>query len=133
MSPIAKGFGADSVYADMHPELLKLMVKFELAYQLVDTEPPVWLAPQLLQPSKPEILNGWEKAGDMELRYHYDFLPKGLVNRLMVRKHRYVQQPELGWKNGVLFEQSDTQLLAQLSVKGMRSSYVPGAPNVRNC
>lgn len=109
---------SDSVYADMHPELLKLMIKFELAYQLVDTIPLVWLAPQLLQPSKPETLNKWEKAGDLELRYHYDFLPKGLINRLMVRKNRYVQQPSLGWKNGVLFEQRDTQLLAQLTVKG---------------
>lgn len=109
---------ADTVYADMHPELLQLMVKFEIAYQLADTMPPIWLAPQLLQPSKPETLNGWEKPGDLELRYHYDFLPKGLVNRLMVRKHRYVQQPELGWKNGALFEQGETQLMVQLSAKG---------------
>ena len=109
---------ADTVYADKHPELLQLMVKFEIAYKLADTAPPVWLAPQLLQPSKPEGLEGWEMPGDLELRYHYDFLPKGLVNRLMVRKHRHVQQPELGWKNGVLFELGSTQLLVQLSVKG---------------
>ena len=50
---------ADTVYADKHPELLQLMVKFEIAYKLADTAPPVWLAPQLLQPSKPEGLEGW--------------------------------------------------------------------------
>ncbi len=31
-------------------------------------------------------------------------LPKGMISRLMVRMHRYVQSPELGWVTGVLFE-----------------------------
>jgi hypothetical protein len=108
----------DSVYADMHPELLALMQNFELCYRLADTQPDTWLVPQLLPLSKPEALSGWERPGDLVLRYRYEFMPKGLLNRLMVRQHRFVFQAELGWANGVLFAQNDTQLLAEIPAKG---------------
>jgi hypothetical protein len=39
-----------SVYADMHPELLALMKRFELCYELRDSKSPAWLAPQLYRP-----------------------------------------------------------------------------------
>ena len=67
----------DSVYADMHPELLALMQRFELCYELQDSKPPTWLAPQLLPPAKPQELADWGKPEDLVLRYRYDFLPKG--------------------------------------------------------
>jgi len=101
----------DSVYADMHSELLALMQKFELCYRLQDTQPETWLAPQLLPPSKPSALANWEQPGDLVLRYRYDFMPKGLISRLMVRQHRFVPQPDLGWVTGVLFERDGTQVL----------------------
>jgi GTPase SAR1 family protein len=108
----------DSDYADMHPELLALMEKFELCYLLPDSTPKKWLAPQLLPPSKPTELNDWVKAGDLVLRYRYEFLPKGMINRLMVRKYYYVPRPELAWLTGVLFERNGTQVLVELSAQG---------------
>jgi hypothetical protein len=108
----------DSDYADMHPELLALMEKFELCYVLQDSNPKKWLAPQLLPPSKPTELNDWAKAGDLVLRYRYEFLPKGMINRLMVRKHYFVHRPELAWLTGVLFERNGTQVLVELSTQG---------------
>ncbi len=108
----------DSDYADMHPELLALMQKFELCYLLPDTLPKLWLAPQLLPPSKPAELNAWATAGDLVLRYRYEFLPKGMINRLMVRLHRFVPRPELGWLTGVLFERDGTKVLVEIPAKG---------------
>ncbi|MFZ2725452.1 MAG: COR domain-containing protein [Methylococcaceae bacterium] len=108
----------ESVYADMHPELLALMQKFELCYLLPDTNPKQWLAPQLLPPSKPIEFNTWAKAGDLVLRYRYEFLPKGMINRLMVRQHRFVTQPQLAWLTGVLFERDDSQVLVEIPAKG---------------
>ncbi len=108
----------DSVYADKHLELRTLMEEFELCYRLRDSNPPTWLAPKLLPPSKPEALMDWEKPGDLVMVYEYHFLPKGMINRLMVRQHRFVPNPELGWQTGVFFEQGDTALLVQLSDKG---------------
>ena len=108
----------DSVYADMHPELLALMQKFELCYRLPDANPDTWLATQLLPPSKPVELIQWEQPGDLVLRYRYDFMPKGLISRLMVRLHRFVPRPDLGWVTGVLFERDDSQVLVEISPKG---------------
>ncbi|MEB3362491.1 MAG: COR domain-containing protein [Synechococcaceae cyanobacterium] len=106
---------ADSTYADMHPELLALMEKFELCYKLPDQKPDTWLTPQLLSPSAPKAFANWAQADDLVLTYQYDFLPKGLISRLMVRMHRFVLQPELCWASGALFEKGDTQLLACLA------------------
>jgi hypothetical protein len=108
----------DSDYRDMHPELLALMQKFELCYALPDTSPETWLAPQLLPPSKPEVINDWAKPGDLVLRFCYAFLPKGMVSRLMVRQHYFVRQPELAWMSGALFERDETQVLVEIPPKG---------------
>jgi internalin A len=107
----------DSGYKRMHLQLRALMEKFELCYLLPDSNPKTWLAPQLLPPSKPTELNNWAKAGDLVLRYRYEFLPKGMINRLMVRKHYYVPRPELAWLTGVLFERNCTQVLVELSAQ----------------
>ncbi len=108
----------DSDYADMHLELLALMQKFELCFRLPDQASETWLAPQLLSPSRPEPMKDWAKPGDLVLRYRYEFLPKGLISRLIVRMHRFVVRPELSWITGVLFERDETELLAEIPEKG---------------
>ncbi|MFN0176887.1 MAG: COR domain-containing protein [Saprospiraceae bacterium] len=109
---------ADSTWIDMHPELLALMQKFELCYVLPDAQPKTWLVPQMLPPSKPKDLADWTKPGDLVLRYRYEFLPKGLVSRLMVRQHRFVPRPEMAWTSGVLFERDGSQVLIEIPLKG---------------
>lgn len=109
---------AASTWADMHPELLALMQKFELCYVLPDAQPKTWLVPQLLPPSKPTELAKWEQPGDLVLRYRYEFLPKGLVSRLMVRQHRFVPRPDMAWTSGVLFERDGSQVLVEIPAKG---------------
>ena len=108
----------DSEYADMHLELLALMQKFELCYPLPDTHADTWLAPQLLPPSKPAALAEWQQPGDLTLRYRYEFLPKGIVSRLIVRMHRFVKRPDLSWISGALFERGGTEVLAEVPAKG---------------
>ena len=102
----------------MHPELLALMQKFELCYRLPDTHADTWLAPQLLPPSKPAALSDWQQPGDLTLRYRYEFLPKGIVSRLIVRMHRFVKRPDLSWISGALFERGGTEVLAEVPAKG---------------
>jgi hypothetical protein len=81
---------ADASYANMHPELLALMLRFELCYLLPHSNPASWFAPQLLAANKPEPLQNWGRPGDLVLRYRYPFLPNGMLARLMVRQHRLV-------------------------------------------
>jgi hypothetical protein len=109
---------ADSTYADMHPELLALMEKFELCYKLPDQRPEIWLSPQLLCPSAPELFKDWAKPDDLVLFYQYDFLPKGMISRLMVRKNHLVRQPDLCWVGGAYFEHGGSDLLVGLMESG---------------
>ncbi|MEZ5404101.1 MAG: COR domain-containing protein [Bryobacteraceae bacterium] len=108
----------DSAYAEMHPELLALMERFELCYRLRDSAPEQWLAPQLLAAEKPAALAGFGKPEDLVLRYRYSFLPKGIVSRLTVRLHRYVGDPEMAWVSGVLLERDGTAVLVELLAGG---------------
>ena len=109
---------AHSTYADMHPELLALMEKFELCYKLPDQRPATWLSPQLLSPSAPELFNNWAKPDDLVLFYQYDFLPKGMISRLMVRKNHLVRQPDLCWVDGAYFQHGGSDLLVSLMESG---------------
>jgi internalin A len=108
----------DSAYADMHVQLLALMKRFELCYEIRDNTPQTWLAPQLLPPAKPAPLADWGRPEDLILRYRYDFLPRGMISRLTVRLHRFVPDPEMAWVTGVLFELGSTSLLAEVLPNG---------------
>ncbi len=102
-----------SAYSRMYLELLALMQNFELCYELRDSKPQTWLAPQLLLPARPKELAEWGKPDDLVLRYRYDFLPKGTISRLTVRLHRFVTNPEMAWVTGVLFERETTKVLVE--------------------
>ena len=105
---------AHSTYGDLHPELLALMEKFELCYKLADQPTETWLAPQLLSPSTPEAVQDWPQPDDLVLTYQYDFLPKGLISRLICRMNRFVRQPHRSWRSGAFFEHGQSELLARL-------------------
>jgi hypothetical protein len=102
----------------MHAQLLALMQNFELCYELRESKPTAWLAPQLLPAAKPKALDGWGKPEDLVLRYRYDFLPKGMISRLTVRLHRFVRDPEMAWVTGVLFERDSTAALVEILPNG---------------
>jgi internalin A len=106
---------SESSYSDRHPELLALMQNFELCYALDESH---WLAPQLLSPGKPRALLGWGRADDLVLRYHYDFLPRGMIARLTVRMHRFVLDPGLAWATGALLQRGSSSVLVELLANG---------------
>jgi hypothetical protein len=106
---------AHSTYGDLHPELLALMEKFELCYKLADQPTETWLATQLLSPSTPEAVQDWPQPDDLVLTYQYDFLPKGLISRLICRMSRFVRQPDRSWRSGSFFEHGQSELLARLA------------------
>lgn len=108
----------DESYNDMHLELLALMQRFELCYLLPDTSIRTWLAPQLLPPAKPLKLVDWGRSDDLIVRYHYEFMPKGIISRLMVRLHRFVKNPQFAYVTGVLLERDNTTVFVELLANG---------------
>lgn len=100
-------------YIGKHSELRQLMLRFELCYEIRDRQPKTWLAPQLLPQSPP--LNSFRISNkDLIQVFRYEVLPKGIVNRLMVRMNRYVMAPKNCWRNGVVFEYGKSKLLAEI-------------------
>jgi internalin A len=97
---------AASEYKNMHAELLKLMETFEMCYKITDSNQ--YLAPQLLPASAPDDYT-WDEKENLILRLKYDFLPKGLVSRLMVRNHHLIKDIKQSWKSGVVFEYQETK------------------------
>ena len=95
----AKKTWHEAHYKRKIPELLNLMMKFELCYPLPDKKNH-FLIPQLLPNSKPDHLHS-PGVNSLQLRYRYDFLPKGLISRFIVRTHQYIQNQKNGWKSGV--------------------------------
>ena len=130
---IANAYGESRRTLDMHPELLALMQKFELCYALADSNPQIWLATQLLPPAKSAALFN-DAQPDLVLRYHYEFMPKGLVSRLIVRQHSFVRNPEMAWVTGAVFERDVTAVQVEVSCRmGTRSSFALSVLTARHC
>ncbi|PHN05098.1 COR domain-containing protein [Flavilitoribacter nigricans] len=97
-----------SEYERLNVELLKLMQNFELCYEVADTNPDSFVSPQLLSPEKPNY--DWNNENNLIIIYEYDFLPKGLLGRLMVRLYKYIKDHnKLIWKSGVIFHYQNTE------------------------
>lgn len=92
-------------YELMREELLGLMMRFEICYELADNQG--FIAPQLLPANPPDY--AWEDGHNLRLRYVYDFMPRGILTRLIVRMHRYLETPELAWKEGVVLTRAGAE------------------------
>jgi Leucine-rich repeat (LRR) protein len=92
-------------YSEMRDELLRLMMKFQLCYQL--PSPEAYIAPQLVSPTRPTY--DWDNTGGLVLRYDYDFMPKGILTRFIVALNHLIADQDLVWKSGVILERDDSR------------------------
>ncbi|MEH2072533.1 MAG: COR domain-containing protein [Nostoc sp.] len=92
-------------YADMQAELLRLMMKFKLCYE-IPNRPGNYIAPQLLSVNQPDF--SWDESNNLILRYKYDFMPKGILTRFIVEMHSLIEQQTLVWKTGVVLAKDQT-------------------------
>jgi internalin A len=95
-----KEIWADDQYTAMYDELLKLMMRFKLCYE-IPLRPRTYIAPQLLSSNQPEY--EWEDIDNLRLRYEYEFMPKGMLTRFTVEMHRLINR-NLVWKEGVILK-----------------------------
>ncbi len=92
-------------YTQMRDELLQLMKNFKLCYE-IPNHPKNYIAPQLLSPNQPEY--DWDETDNLILRYHYDFMPKGMLTRFSVEMHRLIKS-DLIWKDGVIIADNNAR------------------------
>jgi internalin A len=96
---------ADDQYTEMRDELLQLMMRFKLCYE-IPHRPRTYIAPQLLSLNQPEYT--WDNSDNLILRYHYDFMPKGMLTRFTVEMHRLIDS-DLVWKEGLILSDNSTR------------------------
>ena len=96
---------ADDQYTDMRDELLQLMMRFKLCYE-IPHRPRTYITPQLLSPNQPEY--DWDSNDNLILRYKYEFMPKGMLTRFTVEMHRLIDC-DLVWKEGVILTQGNAR------------------------
>jgi internalin A len=84
---------------EKHPQLIRLMEKFELCFPVKVTD--IHIVPELLpaQRGDPEV-EKYKGPGSLHLQYHYDFIPRGILSRFISRLY-YLINREHFWKTGV--------------------------------
>ena len=89
-------------YREKHGELLQLMLNFEICYEIGKTQK--YIIPELL-PEKPPAGRDFEKYAKgkpiLHFEYRYEFMPKGIISRLIVRMNKYIHKKQQ-WKSGVV-------------------------------
>ena len=104
-----------SIYpADIHPTLLELMNKFELAYKLPDEMS--YLVAELLPSTEPDF--EWNDTDNLHFYYRYDFLPAGVITRFIVRVHQDLECKSDGahlcWREGAVLSRECTRALVRV-------------------
>lgn len=97
-------------YFDKRLELLTLMKneKFEVCFEI---ENGMYLAPQLLHPDKvPFNFVKEEKLSSIE--YRYEFMPKGIISRFIVKQHEMIYN-KMYWKHGVILAYKSTMAIVE--------------------
>ena len=93
-------------YAPMRSELLRLMMKFKLCYE-IPSSPNHYIAPQLLSADRADY--DWDDQDNLLLRCEYEFMPKGILTRFIVEMHRWIENENLVWKTGVVLKKEDAR------------------------
>lgn len=94
-------------WARMRPQLLELMKKFKLCYQVRERDD--YIAPQLLSTAPPSGY-AWIPAQDLQLEIRYPIMPKGLLTRFTVTRHTDIADGQtLAWSEGVVLEWQGTK------------------------
>lgn len=106
LSDIKNVFSSDkNLHKDFESEILELMLKFKLCYKIINTD--YYIIPQLLEPNKlyKEEFNYSETT---QLKVTYDFMPKGIINLLIIELHPFITQNQTSaWRDGLVIEYSD--------------------------
>jgi internalin A len=87
-------------YENMRDELLLLMMKFKLCYE-IPNQKGTYIAPQLLSENQPEY--AWDGNENLFLQYKYEFMPKGILLQFIVAMSDAIWDQTV-WKSGVVLE-----------------------------
>jgi GTPase SAR1 family protein len=91
---------SDDKYHKKKQELLALMLKFELCYRMENSSS--YIFPQLLPINQPKYT--WDYDKSLKFIYSYNFMPKGIMSKIIVRMHKFIEAHDLVWRSGVVIK-----------------------------
>lgn len=109
----------DEIWADKRFEgkfsfILNLLERFELIFRLQDRDE--YIVPEGLAIHEPQDVLFFNAPTFLCFEYHYDFMPKGIFSRFIVRAHNLISD-NIFWRYGALLKYNeDTQALIKLNV-----------------
>jgi len=95
---------------DCHLFLINLMEKFELCFEMEDSNHREYLIPDLLQKEEPAL--NWDYEGSLGFQFHYDVLPASIVLRLIVKLNHLILQKTY-WRSGAMFSEGQNLALVK--------------------
>jgi internalin A len=130
---LGRYWNPDIYPAEKHPQLIRLIEKFELCFNIVDTDD--YIIPGLLPSQRPAIdMEAYRSTHNLHLRYSYDFMPAGIITRFISRLHYLIREDHY-WNNGVELEffgssalviSDSAQKRIRVSVSGSNNSQLMG-------
>jgi internalin A len=103
-------------YADKQEQLLALMLRFKLCYQIGESEE--YIMPELLPFAQPDYAAQIPALSASELQYapavyyEYEFMPRGIFPRFAVLAHRHIAfGQQFIWREGVVLQSGDSYAL----------------------
>ncbi|MCH8870227.1 MAG: GTPase, partial [Chloroflexi bacterium] len=94
-------------YVGKHNDLLQLLINFHLCYE-IPGNPGHYIAPQLLSDNQPDY--PWEERDNLILRYvSPEFMPKGIITRLIVAMHQDIEEQARVWRGGLVLFKDQTR------------------------
>ena len=98
---------------EKHPQLLRLMEKFELCFPVPGAPQQIHIVPELLSAQQPDMeLEKYRGTAGLRFEYHYEFMPRGILSRFITRLYSYILR-EHYWKTGVELTLDNTFALVQ--------------------
>jgi hypothetical protein len=109
---------------EIYPYLIELMKKFELLFTI---EPDVYLIAELLNNVKYDIDISFDKEDVLIFRYEYDFIPAGIITRLIVLLSEFLLEKDgdkLCWQQGMYLKYNESigEVILYVSVKSFATS-----------
>ncbi len=115
---------------EKYPQLLRLIEKFELCFNIVGTDE--YILPELLPSQRPTMaMEPYHSGSILQLHYIYEFMPAGIITRFISRIH-YLIKDDHYWNTGVElhFSGSSALVVGDTAQKRIRIS-VTGCNNTQ--
>lgn len=98
---------------EKYAAILRLMANFELAFPF--GKEGRHIVAGFLSPK--EVNYNWNARGCLQFEYHYEFLPSGMMTRLIVRMHEFLMdrnEEKLCWREGAYLEYDRSQAMLKI-------------------